>query len=166
MTEEIIFKDIKNDDLSVYEDLMVPMVYEELSRAESIETEYLALSAWLDDKPACVIVADPEDSGDINILSVWTDQKYRRRGVASDLFDKLMELVSALYNWDELEYGDDIEIRTMYCLDDAFRKPYEGWLEAKGFSDFSVLREAEGDRPAICGAAAEMHLFRFEQIIL
>ena len=161
MTEEIIYKQIANKDLKKYGSLMVPMIYEELSREESIETEYLALGAWIGDKPIAAIVADPEERGDLNILSVWTDQEYRRQGVATDLFSKLLQVASGLYQWDELEYGDDIEVKTMYCLENDLRRAFDLWLESVGFSEFNIMRDAEGDRPETCGATAELHLFRY-----
>jgi hypothetical protein len=114
------------------------------------------------DKPVGVIVADPEETGDINILSVWTDYDHRRQGVASGLFSKLMEVVLGLYQWDDMEYGDDITVRVMYCLENDTKRSFELWLEDLGFSEFNELRDAGDDRPAICGATAEVHLFRYE----
>ena len=129
----ITYKQITEKELSKYESLMLPMIYEELEQQASIEEEYIAIAAEEEDEPLGVLVAEFEDSGDINLLSIWTTQDRRREGIASGLFDKMAEIARALYEWDDGQYGDDINVKTMYCLDDRYREIFEAWLEKKSF---------------------------------
>lgn len=155
-----VYKEITKDDLGSYEHLILPMVYEELTEQDSIDTEYICIAMWLGDVPVGAIIAEPEGSGDINLLSVWTDVNYRRMGVASALRDKMTEVALNLYDWDEAQYGDDILLKTMYCIADEYRVPFETWLEKNDFTDFAVLHPEEGDTKEIRSATAEIHFFR------
>ncbi len=155
------YKQITQKDLSEYESLMLPMIYEELSQQSGIEENYFALAAVEKDKILGVLVAEPEDSGDINLLSIWTAKDRRREGIASGLLEKMTEVARSLYEWDDGQYGDDITLKTMYCLDDRYREIYEAWLEKNNFSDFLVMRDATKDRPDICGATADIHFYRW-----
>lgn len=154
------YKEITKEGLEEYRPLILPMVYEELCEQERIDTEYICLSLWLNGEPVGAIIAELEDSGDMNLLSIWTDQRYRRMGVASALRDKMTEIAVNLYDWEEGQYGDDILFKTMYSLSEPYRTPFEEWLKANDFTDFAILREAEGDKPAICAASAEIHFFK------
>ena len=157
----ITYKQITEKELSKYESLMLPMIYEELEQQASIEEEYIAIAAEEEDEPLGVLVAEFEDSGDINLLSIWTTQDRRREGIASGLFDKMAEIARALYEWDDGQYGDDINVKTMYCLDDRYREIFEAWLEKNHFTDFMVMRDATKDRPDKCGATAEIQFYRW-----
>ncbi len=157
----ITYKQIAKNELSGYESLMLPMIYEELSQQDSIEEGYIALAAEEENEPLGVLVAEPEDSGDINRLSIWTVKDRRREGIASGLLEKMTEVAGALYGWDDGQYGDDITLKTMYCLDVGYREIFEAWLEKNNFTDFMVMRDATKDRPDICGATAEIHFYRW-----
>ena len=39
--------------------------------------------------------------------------------------DKALEAAAALYDYEEGQYGDDITLKTMYCLSDEYRKSFE-----------------------------------------
>ncbi len=80
--------------------------------------------------------------------------------MASGLSKKMTEVALALYDWEGGQYGDDITIKTMYCLEDQYREVFEAWLEKNDFTDYIILREGTADRPEICGATAEVHFFR------
>ncbi len=157
---KITYKEITKEELKNYKDLILPMVYEELSEQEDMETEYICLSTWMDEKPTAAIIAEPEGNGDINLLSIWTDQKYRNIGVASQLLDKMLEVALNLYDWEEGQYGDDIVLKTMYCLSDKYRRVFEAWLQKKDFTDFCILKNADDDTPEVCSATAEIHFYR------
>ncbi len=161
MMKTITYKQITEKDLSEYEAFMLPMIYEELLQQSCIEENYIALAAIEEDTSLGVVIAEPEDGGDINLLSIWTAMDRRREGIASGLLQKMTEVARALYKWDDGQYGDDITLKTMYCLDDRYRKIYEAWLEKNGFTDFMVMRDETGDRPDICGATAEIHFYRW-----
>ena len=157
---KITYKEITKEELKNYKDLILPMVYEELSEQEDIETEYICLSTLSDDKPIAALIAEPEGNGDINLLSIWTDQGYRNIGVASELLDKMLEVALNLYDWDEGQYGDDIVLKTMYCLSDKYRTVFEEWLKKKNFTDFCILKNADDGVPEVCSATAEIHFYR------
>ena len=161
MMKTITYKQITEKDLSEYEAFMLPMIYEELLQQSCIEENYIALAAIDEDTSLGVVIAEPEDGGDINLLSIWTAMDRRREGIASGLLQKMTEVARALYKWDDGQYGDDITLKTMYCLDDRYRKIYEAWLEKNGFTDFMVMRDETEDRPDICGATAEIHFYRW-----
>ena len=157
----ITYKQITEKNLSEYEAFMLPMIYEELLQQSCIEENYIALAAIDEDTSLGVVIAEPEDGGDINLLSIWTAMDRRREGIASGLLQKMTEVARALYKWDDGQYGDDITLKTMYCLEDRYRKIYEAWLEKNGFTDFMVMRDETEDRPDICGATAEIHFYRW-----
>ena len=161
MMKTITYKQITEKNLSEYEAFMLPMIYEELLQQSCIEENYIALAAIDEDTSLGVVIAEPEDGGDINLLSIWTAMDRRREGIASGLLQKMTEVARALYKWDDGQYGDDITLKTMYCLEDRYRKIYEAWLEKNGFTDFMVMRDETEDRPDICGATAEIHFYRW-----
>lgn len=136
------------------------MIYDELREQVHIETDYIGIGAWLEGKPVGAIVMDMDDDGNLTLLSIWTDQSYRRQGVATALFGKVLDVATQLYDWDEYQYGDDIMVNTMYCLEDRYRLPLEEWLKKIDFTDFCLLKDENDDRPAIRSATAEVHMFR------
>ncbi|MBQ7613853.1 MAG: GNAT family N-acetyltransferase [Butyrivibrio sp.] len=156
----ITYEQITEKDISKYKDLIIPMVYEELLLQENIEENYLALAATDGDTALGALVAEWEEDGDITLLSIWTSKDHRRDGVASGLIKKMTEVALALYDWEGGQYGDDITIKTMYCLEDQYREVFEAWLEKNDFTDYIILREGTAERPEICGATAEVHFFR------
>ncbi len=153
------YREITKEDLKTYESLMLPMVYEELNEQDEIN-DYICIASWLNNEPAGVLIAELEESGDINLLSIWTEPKYRRMGVASALHEKMNTVAVNLYDWEEGQYGDDILIKTMYCLSPKYREVFEAWLEANDYTDFCILRDESPDTPEICSATAEVHFFR------
>ncbi|MDC7293983.1 GNAT family N-acetyltransferase [Butyrivibrio sp. DSM 10294] len=157
----VIYSQITEKNLEEYEPLILPMVVEELKQQRNFEENYLALAA--DDKDGAVgaLVAELEDNGDISLLSVWTDEEHRREGIASGLLQKMTEVARALYDWEDSQYGDDILLKVMYCLEDEYREVFEEWLRKNDFTDFLVMRDKSQNRPEICGATAEIHFFRY-----
>ena len=154
------YKEITKEDLEKYQSLILPMVYKELTEQEELSAEYICISSWLDDKPVGALIADLEENGDINLLSVWTDSNYRRMGIASALRDKMTLIAVNIYDWEENQYGDDVLLKTMYSLSEKYRKPFEAWLEENDFTDFCILSEASEDKPEIRSATAEIHFYR------
>ncbi len=150
---------IMPDKLMDYEHLILPVVYEELeetfkegSPKQGDEDIYLCLAAFEDedkaekasgDKPVSVLVAQLEDIGDINILSLFTLPGFRRQGFGSALVKKTIETARALFQWDEGEKEEEVILKTLYRLPPEMEKDYEGFLKAAGFTDFVLLREEE-----------------------
>lgn len=157
---KLVYKEITKETLADYQSLILPMVYEELQEQEDMNTEYICIAACLDEEPAGVMIVAPEGNGDLNLLSIWTKQEYRRLGVASALFHKMAEVASVLYDWEETQYGDDVLINAMYCLEPEYREALEGWLMHNGFTDFCVLKPEQEDTPEIYSATAEIHFYR------
>ncbi|MBQ8914209.1 MAG: GNAT family N-acetyltransferase [Lachnospiraceae bacterium] len=155
------YKEITKEELETYRELILPMVYEELSEQDEINTEYICIASWLNGEPAGVIISELLGNGDMNLLSIWTAQKYRRMGIASALRDKMTEVAVNLYDWEEGQYGDDITLNTMYSLSDRYRKTFEAWLEKNDFTDFCIIKEASDGASDICSATAEIHFMRF-----
>lgn len=80
---------------------------------------------------------------------------------ATLLLKKTMYVAYRLYQWEEAQYGDDICLKTMYCLADRYRDPFEHWLQKNDFTDFGILRESQLGQPDICSAMAEIHIYRY-----
>ena len=154
------YKEITKEDLEIYQSLILPMVYKELTEQEELDAEYICISSWLDGKPVGALVADLEENGDINLLSVWTVPDYRRMGIASALLDKMTLIAVNIYEWEDNQYGDDVILKTMYSLSDKYREVFEAWLMENDFSDFCILSEADDDKPEIRSATAEVHFYR------
>ena len=154
------YKEITKKDLKQYRNLILPMVYEELKDSKEMDTEYISIATIIDGTPRAAIIAEPEGSGDINLLSIWTDQDYRNLGVASALLDQMLNVALHLYDWDEGQFGDDITLKTMYCLTNKYRIPFEQWLQKKDFTDFCILHPEDNETPEICSATAEVHFYR------
>ena len=154
------YKEITKEDLEKYQSLILPMVYKELTEQEVLDAEYICISSWLDDRPVGALVADLEENGDINLLSVWTVPDYRRMGIASALLDKMTLIAVNIYEWEDNQYGDDVILKTMYSLSDKYREVFEAWLMENDFSDFCILSEEEEGKPKIRSATAEIHFYR------
>jgi GNAT superfamily N-acetyltransferase len=154
------YKQITKNELEQFKPLILPDIYEELSEQEDIDTQYICISSWLSDIPAGAIIIDPEGSGDLNLLSVWTVPEYRHMGIASALLDKAVQVAAALFDYEEGQYGDDITLKTMYCLSDEYRKPFEEWLMKNDFTEFGILKPSGDGRPEICSASSDIHFFR------
>lgn len=161
MVEDVKFRQITGKELEQFRALILPMVYEELAAQEDMETQYMAIGAWIGKKSVGAIVIDPEDNGDLNLLSIWVDQDCRREGIATMLLRKILYVAYRLYQWEEAQYGDDICLKTMYCLADQYREPFEQWLQKNDFTDFGILRESRLGQPDICSAMAEIHIYRY-----
>lgn len=154
------YRQITKKELESFKPLILPDIYEELSDQEEIDTEYICIASRLNDTPAGAIVVDLEGSGDLNLLSVWTLPEYRHMGIASALLDKALQVAAALFDYEEGQYGDDITLKTMYCLGDEYKKPFEEWLMKNDFTDFGIYRSSGDGRPQICSAFADIHFFR------
>ena len=159
------YTEITREELTRYQPLILPMVYEELEAQEEIGSDYICIACCLGGEPAGAIIAEPEGNGDLNLLSIWTDPRYRRMGVASALRDKMTQVAVSLYDWDDGQYGDDVLLKTMYALSDRYREPFEAWLEKNDFTDFGILTEPSADTPAIRSASAEIHFFRTDSAV-
>ncbi|MBP3196256.1 MAG: GNAT family N-acetyltransferase [Butyrivibrio sp.] len=154
------YRQIEKKELESFKELILPDIYEELCDQEEIDTEYICISSWMNDTPVGAIIVDPEGSGDLNLLSIWTVSEYRRMGFASALLDKALQVAAALFDYEEGQYGDDITLKTMYCLGDEYKEPFEEWLKKNDFTEFGILKPTGDGKPEVCSASADIHFFR------
>ena len=136
-------KAIRIDEIEEYEHLILPVVYEELKEYDETEDEgkvYLCLAALNDEGEAVsFIVAELEDFGDINILSIFTIPKWRRQGYAKTLTQKVVAVARGLFVWDDNEVKEEVILKTLYRLPVSMEKDYEAFLKESGFTDFVLV---------------------------
>lgn len=60
----------------------------DLKQFEYSTNEACFQSRYLKPHVMGAIIIDPEDNGDLSLLSIWVDQGYRRRGIATLLLKK------------------------------------------------------------------------------
>jgi len=132
--------------LPEYRDLILPHVYEELSSfQEDLDTKYICLAVSQGERPAAALIAQMEETGDIGILSVYTLPEHRRKGLASALMEKTVQIARALFQWEEGETVEYVAIKSIYRLPEDLEKVYRAFLEANHFTEFVLLRGAEED---------------------
>ena len=112
---------------------MLPYIYREFSGTSKDKpgSEYFGLAAVLEkgdegytkirvkngnSRIASVIVIQPEATGDLNIVSIYTRPECRRMGYASALADKALFVARQLFAWEEGETEDYIIYKTLYRL--------------------------------------------------
>ncbi|MCR5777194.1 MAG: GNAT family N-acetyltransferase [Lachnospiraceae bacterium] len=135
------------EEIEEYEHLILPVVYEELTDGDETNDEervYLCLAAINDDGEAVsFIVAELEDFGDINILSIFTDLKWRRQGYAKLLKEKVVEAARRLFVWEDDEVKEDVILKTLYRLPAGMERDYEAFLKGSGFTDFVLVVDGQ-----------------------
>ncbi len=111
---------------------------------------YLCLAAYEDEAdgseaqiPVSVLVAEPEDDGDLNVLSIYTEASHRRKGYASALVRELLHLALGIFAWEEGETEEDVVLKTLYRLPADMEEAYGAFLESNHFTDFVLLDEDE-----------------------
>ncbi len=157
----MIIEAILKEDPDPYKKLMLPYIYREFKGARGAgetDTEYFGLAAVLEQgdagykkirvrnggpRVASVIVIQPEATGDLNIVSLYTRPECRRNGYASALVDKALFVARQLFTWEEDEVEDIIIYKTLYRLPADLMEVYEAFLKKNGFTDFVLLESAE-----------------------
>ncbi len=158
---EMMIKALEREDLEPCEMLILPMIVEELKQSKDWEEDgYINLVGYEDQTPLGVLIAEADPQGDLTLLSIWTDPECRRQGVATKLLQAMTQVALQLYQWEEHQYGDDVLLRVMYCLENKHLEVFEAWLRKNDFTDFYILDDDADDRPAIRSADAEIHFFR------
>ncbi len=161
----VTVREITRRNMEKYRELILPSVYEELSGVKTLCEEYFCLGLDNGSSPASALIADMEDNGDLNLLSVYTDLPMRRSGYGKRLFDSLCRLAASLYEWDRGQRGDIITIKTTYCLFDEFRIPFEEWLRSVGFDRFYVIDGEEYDSDTkVRAATAQLYIFSTREL--
>ncbi len=159
---KLAFYRISSRTLYGWKDLVIPAVFEELkSERDVMDYNYLCIGAMRDNEPAGALISHMEqETGDLQIISIYVRPSLRRAGIGGTLIKKLMDAAAAAYIWDEFEYGRNICIKTVFALPEDLRITYDAFLKKCGFSEFYMLSEEKADARAVWAASAELHLFR------
>ena len=153
--ERLEITGITRESLQEYRGLILPYIFRELSDfPEDLDTEYICLAAVYGGKPVSVIVSRMEEIGDVSILSIYTLPQYRRKGAASALAEKTVQVARALFTWEEDETVETVVFKTIYRLPEDLEEGYRAFLEANHFTEFVLLEEA-GAREALGEPDAE-----------
>ena len=96
------YRQIEKKDLESFKKLILPDIYEELNDQEEIDTDYIAISSWMNDEPAGAIIIDPEGSGDLNafllpLSAALCSGRPAFRNSNAQVLLKLFESISLLF---------------------------------------------------------------------
>lgn len=155
---------ITTRNLKSWKDLIIPVIYEELdlSRKE-LEDNYFCIGVKEGSDRAGALIAHIEpETGDVQIISIYVLPEFRRRGHGSALVKALSDLMSSAFRFAYDELSSQIFIKTMYSLPAEYRKNYEAFLKAAGFTQFYIFKKAAGRKPALCGADAELRIYNLK----
>ncbi|MCR5161344.1 MAG: hypothetical protein K6C06_06185 [Lachnospiraceae bacterium] len=152
---------IKKTTLKDYRPLILSAVYEELQQVRgNLDQDYICLAAIPDDgtEPVSVLIAQTEETGDLNLVSLYTIPEYQQQGCASYLLDQLCMVARRLFLWEEGETEYSILIKTVYRLPEHAEAVYDAFLKKNHFTDFYLLDEDEEYK--VWGAVAEVRFYR------
>ena len=155
---------ITTRNLKSWKDLIIPVIYEELdlSRKE-LEDNYFCIGVKEGSDRAGALIAHIEpETGDVQIISIYVLPEFRRRGHGSALVKALSDLMASAFRFAYDELSSQIFIKTMYSLPAEYRKNYEAFLKAAGFTQFYIFKKAAGRKPALCGADAELRIYNLK----
>ncbi|MBO6149159.1 MAG: GNAT family N-acetyltransferase [Lachnospiraceae bacterium] len=152
---------IEKSELERYSHLLLPYIYEDLiGDGMETDTEYFGLAAIENGEAVSALVIQPEATGDLNIVSVYTLPEYRRRGFATELLGKSLSVARALFKWEEGETEELIILKTLYSLPPDILDVYENFLIKNHFRDFVLLKEAAPGEEDVWSGSAEIRFFR------
>ncbi len=157
MTTEVI----KKTKLKNYRPLILSAIYKELQEVRgSLDQDYICLAAVPDDgtEPVSVLIAQTEETGDLNLVSLYTIPEYQRQGYASYLLDQLYMTARRLFLWEEGETEYSILIKTVYRLPEHAEAVFDSFLKKNHFTEFYLLDEDEEYK--VWGAVAEVGFYR------
>lgn len=158
---KISYYQINKKTMPVYRDVILPVIYEELSvwQGELLEG-YFCIGVKVGRTPVGALIAEHEDdTGDMTIISLYVLPDYRRQGIGSMLLKKMTEIAYALFQPLPEEYGIDIWIKTVYCLPQEMQVVWESFLKKNDFTDYYQLEPETDQHKEIWGAAAKLHFF-------
>ncbi len=152
---------IKKTKLKNYRPLILSAVYEELQSVRgSLDQDYICLAAVPDDgtEPVSVLIAQMEETGDLNLISLYTIPEYQRQGYAAYLLDQLCMVARRLFLWKEGETETSILIKTVYRLPEHAEAVYDAFLKKNHFTEFYLLDADEECK--VWAAVAEVGFYR------
>ncbi len=140
------------ENLNEYKELILPYIYEEFRGCEDVpESPYFGLAAFSDNdpgnlsRPASVLVIQPEPTGDLNIVSIYTRPECRRQGFGSALLDSAIQVARQMFQWEEGETEDLVIFKTLYRLPEDLQEIYEAFLIKNHFTEFVELDDVISD---------------------
>ena len=155
---------ITKENLPRCRELILPYIYEELENYEGDPAaEYICLQYNETDEdgtiaPISALIMLMEPEGELAILSVYTLPEYRRQGYASELLAKAVFVARRLFQFDEGEDEEFIDLKAVYRLTDEYRRAFEAFLKVNGFTDFYLIDEE--DAPQVWAAVAELRFYK------
>lgn len=125
--------------LTVFEDLILPNVVNELFAADNFEEEgYLAFAAVSDDVPQGVLVARILDLNRVDVLSIYVEEDARGQGIGGNLLLQLYDRAALLLAKPENSLlSDAIRFSCEYALEPDDFDRFTAFLFANGFDDIS-----------------------------
>ena len=158
---------ITKSKLSDYKHLMLSYIYEELeSYEDDLDCEYICLAAVVPNEdgiliPVSALICLMEPYGDIAVLSIYTLSAYRRNGYASELLDKAVFIARRLFQFEEGEDEEDVDLKAVYRLRKEYQEVFEAFLKKNHFTDFILLDE--NDDPQVWAALAEYRFYKTDE---
>ena len=162
---------ITKESVGQYKSLILPYIYDEFAGGcEETDTEYFGLVALIEPGEegfeeakefmgaVSVLIIQPEATGDLNIVSIYTLPRFRRKGYASALTGKAIQVARTMFQWDEGETEDLVIFKTLYRLPEDIQEIYEAFLIKNHFTDFVELESEEGIHAV--SASAYLRFFR------
>lgn len=141
MRDKITYRVITTSDLTRYQSVILPVVYEKLFESKDLlEDQYLCIGA-LKEKPVGAIVVQIDEADDLNLRSLMVSSDCRRQRIGLTLLDKMLQVV---VQTSDLEEEESLEIcmKAMYALNEKNLKQWQEFLKAAGFSNFLDLGNA------------------------
>ena len=152
---------ISSNNLERWKELIIPTIYDELLEyRKDLSENYICIGVKYEKEMAGALIAHIEQViGDIQIISIYVRQQFRRRGLGSGMVRKLRDIAATGYSFERGELGAEIYIKTMYALPAELRRNYEAFLKAVDFTQFYIFKKAAGRNPALCGADAMLRIY-------
>lgn len=137
---DTVFEAIDTSNLSEYQTLILPQVYELLSCGEGRPTEeHLCIGARVAGKAAGAVVVElEEETGDLVLLSLYVASPYRRKGLGLTLLQRVLLVARQTFVFFE-DQDEMIQFKTTYALPEALCETFREFLMAAGFTDFIKL---------------------------
>lgn len=160
-------EEIVKEELTEYQDLILPYIYDELEDTDGVlSDDYICLAGSVENEdgiliPVSAAVVLMEDNGDLSVLSIYTLPEHRRKGYASELLDKAIFVGRQLYIFDEGEDEEYLDMKAIYRLSEKYRTPFEEFLKKNNFTDFYLLDK--DDDPQVWAAIAELCFYKTEK---
>ncbi len=152
---------IEKSNIEKYSSLILPYILDDYrGSGRWTETAYFGLGAAEGKERVSALIMQPEITGDLNIVSLYTVPGYRRKGYASALLNKSIAVARELFRWEKDETEELIVLKTLYSLPGDILDIYESFLIKNHFTDFVLLKEAAEREEEVWSASCEIKFFK------